>query len=287
MASKSILLPFDISTLKSVINAFFRDARHFQILYLASFLTFGIIELQWEIPISQLFVVIGASLITQLIWLKITKRPLNGLKSALITALGLCLILKSASLLTFLVAAVVAISSKFVLKINQKHLFNPANFGIIFSILVLGDAWISPGQWGSSAIFLFALSVLGAIVLLKVGRLETSIVFLGSLFLMEFGRMYLYQGWEMDVVLHKFSNGTLLLFTFFMITDPMTIPNKRKARVIWALILASATFLLSNFMQIYTAPIWVLFFMTPITVFFDKIWPQAKFEWLNKSSNNK
>ena len=43
------------------------------------------------------------------------------------------------------------------LKIKNKHLFNPANFGIIFSVFILGDAWISPGQWGSSAIFLFAL----------------------------------------------------------------------------------------------------------------------------------
>lgn len=256
-----------------------KDARHFQIIYLSIFLIYGILELKWEITGWQLVAVIGSGLITQWIGLKIHKQPMSGLKSALITTLGICLLLKSTSLLTLVIAAVVAIAAKFILRIKNKHLFNPANFGIIFSIVVLGDAWISPGQWGSSALFLFGLSVLGGIILFKIGRLETSLVFLGALFLMEYGRTVIYQGWEMDVLLHKFSSGTLLLFTFFMITDPMTIPNSRKARVIWSLILASSTFILSNFMQIYTAPIWVLFFMTPITVMLDKVWPAVKFEW--------
>ena len=282
MATKEASLSIQKTAIHSSIQKLLGDARHYQILYLATFLIYGIVALNWEITIQKVSIIIGSSLLTQFLWLRLSNKPMSGLKSALITALGLCLLLKSASILTLAVAAVVAISSKFILKIKNKHLFNPANFGIIFSILILGDAWISPGQWGSSAIFLFALTVLGGIVLMKIGRLETSIVFLASLFLMEFGRMYVYQGWEMDVLFHKFSNGTLLLFTFFMITDPMTIPNSRKSRIIWALILAIATFILGNYMQIYTAPIWVLFFMTPITVFFDKIWPDVKFEWLRK-----
>ena len=165
-----------------------------------------------------------------------------------------------------------------------KHLFNPANFGIIASIVLFQDAWISPGQWGSDTLFLLCLTLMGCIVLHKIGRLETTVVFLGSLFLMEYLRTIVYQGWEMDVLWHKFSSGTLLLFAFFMITDPMTIPNSKKARMIWALILAGATFLLSTRMQIYTAPIWVIFFITPITVLLDKVLPGVKFEW-NKSTN--
>ncbi|MEX1001413.1 MAG: RnfABCDGE type electron transport complex subunit D [Crocinitomicaceae bacterium] len=268
----------------TLIKSFTADARHFQIIYLLSFLIYGLIELKWEIGYDQIFVVMGAALSTQFLWLKITGGKMSGLKSAMITGLGLCLLLKSASLMTLGIAATLAISSKFVLKIKNKHLFNPANFGIIISIIVLQDAWISPGQWGSSALFLFVLSVFGGIVLLKIGRLETSLVFIGSLFVMEYIRTVLYQGWEMDVLFHKFSSGTLLLFTFFMITDPMTIPNSKKARMIWALVLATATFILSNWMQIYTAPIWVLFFMTPLTVFLDKIYPQLKFEWNQPTS---
>lgn len=260
------------------------DARHFQIIYLSLFLFYGIHYLDWEISNLQMVSMMGSAIITQFIWTSIHKGKYSSWKSALITALGLCLLLKSVSLLTLIIATVAAISSKFVLRIGKKHLFNPANFGIIFAILVLQDAWISPGQWGSDAMFLFVLSVLGGIILLKIGRLETSLVFIGSLFIMEYFRTVLYQGWEMDVLLHKFSSGTLLLFTFFMITDPMTIPNSKKSRIIWSLVLAALTFYLTNWIQLYTAPIWILFFMTPITVLLDKVFPNKKFEWIKGRS---
>ena len=64
-----------------------------------------------------------------------------------------------------------------------------------------------------------------------------------------------------------------------MITDPMTIPNSKKARILWSFTLALMTFILSNWLQTYTAPIWVLFFMTPLTVILDKVYPNFKFEW--------
>jgi Na+-transporting NADH:ubiquinone oxidoreductase subunit NqrB len=255
------------------------DARNFQIIYLTSFLLFGIIELNWEIGADKIITVLGSALITQLIWLKIVGAKMSSLKSGLITGLGLLILLQSTSLFTLGLAAVLANSSKFVIRIKNKHLFNPANFGIIISMIVFQDAWISPGQWGSSAMFLFVLVIIGGFILVKIGRLETSITFFASLFIMEYIRTVMYQGWEMDVLYHKFSSGTLLLFTFFMITDPMTIPNSKKSRVIWAVILATVTFILSNWVQIYTAPMWVLFFMTPVTVLLDKIYPNIKFEW--------
>lgn len=273
-------------SLLNSIRDYLKDARHFQILYLSLFLAYGASYLHWEISAMQIGLVMGTCLMTQLIWVLIIKGSFKSLKSALITSLGILIILQSTSMLTLVLAGVIAISSKFVLRIKNKHLFNPGNFGIIASILIFGDAWISPGQWGSDALFLFVISAFGAIVLLKIGRLETTMTFLLSLFAMEFIRTVLYQGWSMDVLLHKFSSGTFLLFAFFMITDPMTIPNSRKGRILWSFILASATFILSNWLQIYTAPIWVLFFMTPVTVLFDKIWPELKFEWIKSPIKN-
>ncbi len=263
----------------TMLKTLFKDARHMQILYLSLFITYGVFNLSWEITMTKVAVVIGASLLTQLLWIGVTGAKISSLKSALITALGLCLLLQSQSFLTLGLAGFMAISAKFLLRVRGKHLFNPANFGIIASIVLFQDAWISPGQWGSDTLFLLGISLMGCIILHKIGRLETTIVFLGGLFLMEYGRTVLYQGWGMDVLIHKFSSGTLLLFAFFMITDPMTIPNSKKARIVWALVLAGATFLLSTTMQIYTAPIWVIFFITPITVLLDKVLPGVKFEW--------
>jgi len=277
--SESILNMKEGTSIFESLKKLVADARNFQIIYLTSFLLFGIIELNWEIGPDKIATVLGSALITQLIWLKIVGAKMNSLKSGLITGLGLLILLQSTSLFTLGLAAVLANSSKFVIRIKNKHLFNPANFGIIISMIVFQDAWISPGQWGSSAMFLFVLVIIGGFILVKIGRLETSITFFAALFIMEYVRTVLYQGWEMDVLYHKFSSGTLLLFTFFMITDPMTIPNSKKSRVIWAIILATATFILSNWVQIYTAPMWVLFFMTPVTVLLDKIYPNIKFEW--------
>ncbi|MFK8043878.1 MAG: RnfABCDGE type electron transport complex subunit D [Crocinitomicaceae bacterium] len=259
-----------------------RDARHFQIIYLSTFLLYGIQFLDWDFNYTKILTIIASTLSTQWVCIKLTNGHVTSLKSGLITALGLCLLLNSSSLLTLAIAGVVAIAAKYTLRHNRKHLFNPANFGIVFSIIIFEDAWISPGQWGSNALFLFVLAVLGGIVLHKVGRLETSIVFLISLFILEYSRTVLYQGWELDVLLHKFSSGTLLLFTFFMITDPMTIPNSKKARIIWSCILAVATFICSAWMQLYTAPIWVLFCMAPLTIFLDRKIPENKYKWITK-----
>ncbi len=256
-----------------------KDARNIQIIYLALFLVYGISSLQWDISPLKVLLLLGSVIVTQAIWILIVKASFKSLKRALITGVGLSILLQTGSDLTLIVAGVLAISSKFIIRVNNKHLFNPANFGIIAGIFLFQDAWISPGQWGSDTYFLLILSLLGVFILFRIGRLDTSLIFLGSLFLFEFLTTYLYQGWGMDVLLHKFSSGTLLLFAFFMITDPMTIPDSRKGRILWSLMVSLLTFVFSNWIQIYTAPIWVIFFLTPLTVLIDKVYPSSKFQW--------
>jgi Na+-transporting NADH:ubiquinone oxidoreductase subunit NqrB len=46
-----------------------------------------------------------------------------------------------------MLAGSLAISSKFLLQVEKKHFFNPANFGIIAALILTPDAWVSPGQW--------------------------------------------------------------------------------------------------------------------------------------------
>ena len=130
-----------------------------------------------------------------------------------------------------------------------------------------------------ATLLLFAIGAMGSIVVFKVGRIDLPLVFLATFGGLEFIRTKLYLGWPLDHFTHQMTNGTLLLFAFFMITDPKTTPNSRKARLIWAALLGLATFLLSTQMYIHTAPIWVLFFITPVTVLLDYYFKQKKFEW--------
>lgn len=258
---------------------FNRDARHFQIAYLGGFLLFGIFALGWEAELLRYAVVLSVCLGTQLLWARFTNQRYSSWKSALITGLGLCLLLKANSFWTLGLAASLAISSKFLIRYQGKHLFNPANLGIILAIVLTGDAWISPGQWGNTAIFLFLIGVTGSVVLWKVGRLDTCLTFLAT-----FGGLLLiqnvfYKGWPMDFWLHSMTNGSLLLFTFFMITDPVTTPKAPKARLLWAAGIGVLAFLLTSWQYVHTAPIWALVVYAPITALLDRKFGGTLFRW--------
>ena len=118
------------------------------------------------------------------------------------------------------------------------------------------------------------------LVTLKVGRWDAGLAFLATLFACEFGRTVLYQGWPLDHLMHSFSSGTVVLFALFMITDPMTSPNARKARIIWGAALALISFALSAYLQLYTAPLWALFGWCLVTPLFDLHFVQPKFQWI-------
>jgi Na+-transporting NADH:ubiquinone oxidoreductase subunit NqrB len=271
----SILQPF-----RKTIDWFKSDARHYQVLFQLSFLLYGIFALDWEIPLLRFNLVILSCLGIQSLFILFVTKDWTGLKSALITAFSLCLMLEANSTWTFILAAVLGISSKFFLKINGKHIFNPANFGIMITLLITGDAWISPGQWGSNAILLMLVGCTGLIVLLRVKRLDTAFAFLIAFLGLSFIRNILYLGWPMDFFWHQFSTGSLLLFAFFMITDPMSTPSARLPRIIWATLVGALTWWISTKLFVHTAPLWALFFMSPLVPVFDKFFKAEKYQWV-------
>jgi hypothetical protein len=180
----------------------------------------------------------------------------------------------------FALAAVLAIGQKFVLRYHNKHLWNPANFGIVILMLFTQKAWVSPGQWGSEALLLFAIGTAGLAVLSKVKRMDTALVFMGVYVVLEFSRTVLYLGWGSDVLFHRLSNGSLWLFAFFMITDPMTSPNARSARFVWSALLAVLSFIGIHFFFVASSPQWILFFITPFTPLIDKWIKGESFTWV-------
>jgi Na+-transporting NADH:ubiquinone oxidoreductase subunit NqrB len=268
---------------QQISHAFLKDARHFQIGYLSLFLVYGIFYLGWDAGLLSMGVVFATCLGVQYGFVRMKKARMHSLKSAMISALGLCLLLKAGTPATMALAAGLTIASKFVIKVDGKHIFNPTNFGIMVAIIVTGDAWVSPGQWGSSAVALYFMGAAALLVLLKVGRIDTSLAFIGSFFGLEFIRTVLYLGWPVDHFFHMATNGTILLFTFFMITDPMTTPNSPRARKIWAVLLGVLTFVIAHLFVVQSAaPLWALFIISPLTIAFDKVFVHRKFQWLGQ-----
>ncbi|MFY0645097.1 MAG: RnfABCDGE type electron transport complex subunit D [Bacteroidia bacterium] len=255
------------------------DPRYFQVLYLGSFLFYGINYLGWDQNILVYSAYIVAAIVSQLVCEFFTRKRYSSVKSALITALGLSLLLHVSHWWVAVLAAVIAIASKFIIKSKGKHIFNPANIGIVGAIALSNQAWISPGQWGSETIIWFFIGSAGLIMILKVGRLDTAFTFISVFGLLLLIRQVIYLGWDLPVWTHMMSNGTLLLFSFFMITDPRTTPNHRVARIIWACIMAIGLFVLSNYFYIQTAAIWLLFFISPLTPLFDKFFKAKQYQW--------
>lgn len=265
------------------ISSWFRsDGRYFQIVSQLAFLTYGVLALGWDHDYLNYMMAFIGAVGTQLIFISAGKAPWNSIRSAFITTLGLSLLLKTNAPAWFLFAGFAAIAQKFAFRINGKHLWNPAAFGIVLTILISHEAWVSPGQWGSAAVLVFAIGTAGLAVLSRVKRLETGIVFILSLAILEYCRTVLYLGWEHDVFLHKMSSGAIWLFAFFMITDPMTIPLHRIARIVWAMVIALIAFWLANFHFVNASPIWVLVLATPLSPLINKLFAGPSFRWIRE-----
>ncbi len=279
----------------------FQDARLTQIIFLGLFLFLGVSTRDWTVQPDLILVVIGSCLITQWILssvveygkhydryslvdvysnlnILISPKVLTSLRSALITSLGLCLLLRSNSPETMAIAGCLAIASKFLFRHHNKHFFNPANFGIIAALTLTNDAWVSPGQWGTDWWYLLLFLGLGGVILKQVGRWDTSIAFLLSYGGLEAVRN-LWLGWSWDVWQHQFMSGSLLLFALFMLTDPRSIPNSQKGRLIWSGAIALATLILQHYFYLSTAIFWSLFIISPLTVLLDAVWNAPRFNW--------
>jgi Na+-transporting NADH:ubiquinone oxidoreductase subunit NqrB len=256
------------------------DARNWQIIFLGSFLLFGIWQLNWSDEMVRFPVYLVSCLLTQGLAIYVLKQPLHSLKSALITTLGLTLLLKTNNEVYAALAGILAVGSKFIFRYKSKHFFNPANFGIIATLLLFNTTWTAPGQWGSSALMLLIIGSAGLLVVLRAQRFDTGFMFIGMYLLLDISRIIVYQQWDWDVLFHKYCNGSLILFTFFMITDPKSTPNHTMARLIWAASVAILTFYLQSFVQVYTAPIWALFILSPFTLIFDHMFTAPHFDWL-------
>jgi Na+-transporting NADH:ubiquinone oxidoreductase subunit NqrB len=256
------------------------DPRHYQVVFQLIFILYGIFVLEWEIPLLRFNLVILSCLAVQALFVVFKTKDWTGLKSALISSFSLCLMLQANNLSTFLIASVVSIGSKFVFRFRGKHIFNPTNFGIIVTYLLTGDAWISPGQWGSDGLMMMLVGCTGLLVLLRVKRLDTAFAFLLSFLGLSFIRNVLYLGWPADFFYHQLTTGSLLLFAFFMITDPMATPSSRVPRITWAVAVGVLSWWISTKMYVHTAPLWALFLLSPLVPVLDYFFPGQKFQWI-------
>ncbi len=261
-----------------------RDPRHYQITVLACLLIYGVGWLGFDVGWEQVAVLLAAALCTQYLCGKIAGLSAFDPRSPLISGLSLCLLLRTNDLLLLTATAVVTIASKFVLRWNRKHIFNPTNFGIVAMIALTGEVWVSPAQWGSKLYFAFLMACLGGMVIHKAMRSDVSYAFVASYGAILFGRA-LWLGDPWAIPLKQLQSGALLLFTFFMISDPKTTPDSRAGRILFAILVALGAAYVQFGLYRTNGLLWSLAICSLLTPVIDCLLPGTKYEWSTPESS--
>jgi Na+-transporting NADH:ubiquinone oxidoreductase subunit NqrB len=268
---------------RAIAAAFRRlDARLFQIVFLGSLLLFGALLRDFALAWQQVALTFAAGLGAQAFWIGALDLKRVGYLSAFVTCLGTSILVRADSDWVHPLLAALAISAKFTIRIRGKHLYNPANLAVILAIAVVPGAWASPGQWGSDVVIGLWFVCLGVTVTTSARRLDIAWAFLAGYTAMLAARLFIL-GQPYAVLIHQLGNGGLLLFTFFMISDPMTTPNRRAPRLLYALIVAALAYAWQFVWFVPNGPVWALFLLTPLVPVIDWLWPGEKHVWRSQA----
>ena len=253
------------------------DPRLYQIGALAGLLGYGLLRLDLEVRSAYAALILVTVLAAQYVGTRLGGLPAFDPRSALISGLSLCLLLRTPSPLVAVAAGVLAVGSKFALKVRGKHVFNPTNFAIV-ALLATGQAWVSPGQWGSAAFFGFLLACLGGLVVNRAARGDVTAAFIATYAGILLGRSA-WLGEPMAIPLHRLQNGALLIFAFFMISDPRTTPDSRAGRVLFAALVALGGAYVQFRLFRTNGLLWSLAACSPLVPVLDRVLPGARHRW--------
>src|ERR1700712_4854999 len=254
------------------------DARYFQIAALGSLLAVNFAWIDFGARPLPSAIAICAALVTQLICSRAAGLPKLDLRSPLITGLSLSLLVRADALWLYAAAAAIAIGSKFVLRVDGKHIWNPAGLAIVVLLLTANGVWISPGQWGTEVWFAALAGFLAILVLGAARRADIAIFFFASHAGLLLARAW-WLGDPLAIPLHQLQSGSLLIFTFFMISDPRTSPDSALGRLLFAFAIAVLAHYMTFFMQMRPALYFALIALSPATLLIDKLFPAQRFTW--------
>jgi Na+-transporting NADH:ubiquinone oxidoreductase subunit NqrB len=265
-------------------STFWRDPRLYQIASLSTLLLYGLLFLHFDVSIWHIVVTLGTAQLTQYAATRYFNLPTFDPKSALISSLSLCLLLRTNDLPVAAFAALIAIGSKFVIRWNNKHVFNPTNLALVV-ILTSGLGWISPGQWGQVAWFGFLIACLGSLVVTRAARADVTLAFLAFYVGLLFIRA-LWLGDPLTIPLHQIESGALLIFAFFMISDPKTTPDSRTGRIVYALLIALTALYVQFGLFKPNGPLWGLILCSSFVPLLDRMFAGARYDWIKPTTGH-
>jgi hypothetical protein len=210
---------------------------------------FGILESHYSSTLARLtagmldrysptFVVMLTTVLAEMLLGRFYFGKWPHLASAYISGISAGILIKSNLLWPFVLCGLISITSKYVLRIGDRHIWNPTNFGVTVMLFLatnhVASLTVEAGNevWASLVIW-----ALGAMILWQLKLLHISLTFLAAFIPLSIFRAW----WTGDPVwteLAPMTSPMFTLFIFFMITDPKTITKKRWSQVLVALLVA-------------------------------------------------
>lgn len=160
------------------------------------------------------------------------------LASAYVSGISAGILTKSPDLWPFVMVGLISITSKYVLRIGDRHLWNPTNFGMTMMLSLAANHMASLSVEAGNEIWApLVIWILGSMILYQLKLFHISLAFIATFLPLAFFRAW-WTGHAVLTELAPMTHPMFQLYIFFMITDPKTITKRRWTQVAVAVIIA-------------------------------------------------
>jgi Na+-translocating ferredoxin:NAD+ oxidoreductase RnfD subunit len=239
------------------------------LILLVGHLTFGILE-----SYQKTLLAIGTSMVAELILGRIFLHKWPHLASAYITGISVGILLRSPAFWPYALCSLIAITSKYVLRVKGRHIWNPSNFGICVMLFLASEAVATLSiQWGNNLGAMIVIWALGTAIIWRLRRFHICAVYVVSFIALAFLRAWITgDPWQSEI--SPITGPEYQLFIFFMITDPKTTVRSKLWQCVVAFCVALVEFFLRLDQSIY-APLYALFMVGP-TAMLIEMWANSR-----------
>ena len=189
---------------------------------------------------DRLVVALGVCMATEALLSWFDRGKVVNLLSAYISGISLTLLIKpqGGALWPFALGGFLAISSKYVLRYRENHLWNPTNFAIAALLLTAPDrVSVLSHQFGNDLTTNLVIWIFGLIIAARVGVIHITLTYVASFLLLNGARAFAL-GQPLLPEIAPITGPMYQLFIFFMITDPRTVVRGRRKQIIVAVLIA-------------------------------------------------
>ena len=220
-------------------------------------LTFGFLE-SW----SRTFLAIATAIGVELVLARIFSGSWPHLASAYISGISVGMLVRSPAVWPYALCSAISITSKYVLRVDGRHIWNPSNFGIVAMLVLAADTVASLSvQWGNNLLPIFVVWCFGSVIIYTLGRFHITATYVVSFVAFAALRAAI-TGHPFLSEVAPITGPMYQLYIFFMITDPKTTVRSFRGQCVVAFLVAAveAIFRLFEFVH---APYYALFVVGP------------------------